>query len=77
MKKSKSIQGLKDDEPDSGGAGNMNKTISSEVILNPKTLESLSKKEVRKLERLAIVAGMSLKEYVSKINSKSPEWKWL
>ena len=76
VKKVKSTQKMEDDT-DVGGGGNLNKTISSEVILNPKTLESLSKKEIRKLERVAIVAGMSVKEYVSKINSKSPEWKWL
>lgn len=57
--------------------GNINNAINSEVILNPKTLEGLSKKETRKLERLALVAGVTLKEYVSKINFKSPEWKWL
>ena len=77
VKKNRSSQALKDDDADVGGGGNLNKTIASEVILNPKTLESLSKKEIRKLERVAIVAGMSVKEYVSKINCKSPEWKWL
>lgn len=63
---------LKDD-----ASGNLNATIQSEIILNPKTLEGLSKKETRKLEKLAQVAGVTLREYVSKINSKSPEWKWL
>lgn len=62
---------------DDSGAGNTNKSISSEVILNPKTLEGLSKKEARKLERCAQAAGVSLKEYVSKITCTSPEWKWL
>jgi ATPase subunit of ABC transporter with duplicated ATPase domains len=76
MKKNASDQNLaaaaKED-----ASGNLNSTIASEVILNPKTLEGLSKKETRKLERCAAVAGVSLKEYVSKINCKSPEWKWL
>ena len=58
-------------------SGNINSSIVSEVILNPKTLESLSKKELRKLERCAAVAGMTVKDYVLKINCKSPEWKWL
>ena len=58
-------------------SGNTNSSIVSEVILNPKTLESLSKKELRKLERCAAVAGMTVKDYVLKINCKSPEWKWL
>lgn len=77
VKKSKSLSTLSDTKDKDDSGGNINSSIQSEVILNPKTLESLSKKEIRKLERLAIVAGMSLKEYVSKINSKSPEWKWL
>eukprot|EP01035_Chromulina_nebulosa_P018284 gene18284-23962_t len=76
VKKSKSTSQF-DEKPKDEGSGNTNTSISSEVLLNPRTLESLSKKEIRKLERLAIVAGVSLKEYVSKINSKSPEWKWL
>ena len=64
-------------KPEDEGAGNTNTAISSEVILNPRTLEGLSKKEYRKLERLALVAGVTVKEYVSKITCKSPEWKWL
>lgn len=76
VKKSKSAPQLdKKDIDDSGG--NINKAIQADVVMNPKSLEPLSKKEIRKLERLAIVAGMSVKEYASKINSKSPEWKWL
>lgn len=57
--------------------GNTNKSIASEVILNPRTLEALSKKEARLLSRSAQVAGMSLKEYVGKLTCTSPEWKWL
>lgn len=76
VKRSPSNQELLD-KPADEGAGNINTAISSEVILNPRTLEGLSKKETRKLERLAQVAGVSLKEYVSKITCKSPEWKWL
>jgi elongation factor 3 len=55
--------------------GNVNGTILSESLINPKTYEKLSKKEVRKLEKCA--AGVPLKEYLSKINKHSPEWKWL
>lgn len=57
--------------------GNTNKNIVYEELLNPKTLERLSKKEYRKLEKCAIVAGVTVKEYVSKIRSGSPEWAWL
>jgi elongation factor 3 len=57
--------------------GNVNATVESEVILNPKTLEALTKKEIRKLDKCCAVAGVSLKEYVSKLTWKSPEWKWL
>lgn len=82
VKKSKSQTNMAPDgETDltvTGAAtGNTNKLVVSEVILNPKTLEGLSKKEYRKLEKLAQVAGMSVKEYTLKINCKSPEWKWL
>ncbi len=63
--------------PGSDSSGNLNKTIVSKELLNPKTLEVLSKKELRKLERLAAVAGVSLPEYVSKIKFGSPEWNWL
>lgn len=77
IKKAQSATQLESQAPPEEGAGNINNTISSEVILNPKTLEGLSKKEIRKLERCAQVAGVSLKEYVSKITCKSPEWKWL
>jgi elongation factor 3 len=74
VKKSSSAPNLEDV---SAEAGNLNKTISSEIILNPKTLEALSKKQQRLLERCAQVAGVTLKDYVLKINCKSPEWKWL
>jgi len=63
--------------PEASAVGNTNKTIVADVILNPKTLEGLSKKETRLLQRCADVAGMSLKDYVLTINCKSPEWKWL
>ena len=76
IKKSYSLPELAESNKEDS-SGNINKSIVSEVILNPKTLEGLSKKEVRKLEKCAAVAGVSLKEYVSKINCKSPEWKWL
>lgn len=62
---------------DGGNIGCTNKTIVSKELLNPKTLEVLSKKETRKLERLAAVAGESLEEYVGKIKFGSPEWNWL
>ena len=74
IKKSQSAGDLK---PKSIDVGTTNSAIEGEVILNPKTLEGLSKREIRKLERCAQVAGVSLKEYVSKITFKSPEWKWL
>mmetsp|Transcript_4722 Transcript_4722/g.10315 ORF Transcript_4722/g.10315 Transcript_4722/m.10315 type:complete len:1185 (-) Transcript_4722:291-3845(-) len=57
--------------------GNTNKTIASEILLNPRTLEALSKKQARMLERCAATAGVTPKDYLSKINFKSPEWKWL
>jgi len=75
VKRSRSAPILEDKGDNAGG--NTNKSIQSDVILNPKTLECLSKKEIRKLERCAAVAGVSLKDYVAKINNKSPEWKWL
>lgn len=74
IKKSQSANDMKAKEE---AVGNINNTILSEIILNPKTLEALTKKEIRKLERCAAVAGVSLKEYASKITFKSPEWKWL
>jgi elongation factor 3 len=76
IRKSKSSTSL-DSKPKDDSGGNTNKAIVNEVLLNPKTLEGLSKKEIRKLERCAAVAGESLKEYLSKITCKSPEWKWL
>jgi elongation factor 3 len=76
--KIKKSQSATDMKPKEGAeVGNTNSVINAEVILNPRTLEGLSKKEQRKLERCAAVAGVSLKEYVSKITCKSPEWKWL
>jgi len=75
VKKSSSAPNL--EESGKEEAGNLNKTISSEIILNPKTLEALSKKQQRLLERCAQVAGVTLKDYVLKITCKSPEWKWL
>jgi len=78
VRRSRSSPALEEKEGGGGSAaGNTNKSIQGEVILNPKTLEALSKKEIRKLERCAAVAGVTLKDYVQKINSKSPEWKWL
>jgi len=77
MKKSKSGNLDKSAIPDADAVGNINKAIVSEVVLNPKTLEGLSKKETRLLTRCAEVAGMSLKDYVKTLNCKSPEWKWL
>ena len=75
IKKSQSTSDLK---PAQGAeVGNTNSSINADIILNPKTLQGLSKKEQRKLERCAAVAGVSLREYVSKITCKSPEWKWL
>lgn len=58
--------------------GNLNATKKKVVLLkNPKTLEPLTKVEIRKLKKLAEVAGVTLEEYVGKINNTSPEWKWL
>jgi elongation factor 3 len=63
------------------GAGNVNSTKdyskNSDLIQNPKTLNFLTKVEIRKLSKLAAVAGVPLKEYVSKLNRASPEWQWL
>jgi len=77
VKKSTSAPNLSEESTEVAAAGNMNKTINADIILNPKTLEALSKKQVRLLERCAAVAGVTLKDYVLKINCKSPEWKWL
>jgi elongation factor 3 len=62
---------------DSVGNLNSTKTAVKEILKNPKTLEPLTKVEIRKLTKCALAAGVSLKEYVSKINKNSPEWKWL
>ena len=76
IKKSRSAPSLEGAVKDDAG-GNVNKSVKYEEILNPKKLEPLSKKEIRKLERCAEVAGMSLKDYVLTLTCKSPEWKWL
>jgi len=76
LKRSNSAPELQEKCKDDAG-GNLNKSIVSDVVLNPRTLEGLSKKETRKLEKLAQVAGVSLKDYVSKLTFRSPEWKWL
>jgi len=76
IKKSRSANSLEGAIKDDAG-GNVNKTVKYEEILNPRKLEPLSKKEIRKLERCAEVAGMSLKDYVLTLTCKSPEWKWL
>ena len=63
---------------DQSGSGNTNITKDVvEVLKNPKTHEPLTKVEIRKLTKLAQTAGVTLKEYVSRINKTSPEWKWL
>jgi elongation factor 3 len=63
---------------DQTGSGNLNGTREvAEILKNPKTFEPLTKVEIRKLTKLAQAAGVTLKEYVSKINKTSPEWKWL
>ncbi|KAG5183221.1 P-loop containing nucleoside triphosphate hydrolase protein [Tribonema minus] len=67
------------DEPEeeAASAGCTNKTVSYDNLINPKSLKALSKKEVRKLAKLAEKAEIPLPEYVSKITRASPEWKWL
>jgi len=76
-KRNANTEGVDDEEiaRTGGKSGNVNKTIVSEDLINPKTYEKLSKKEIRKLEKCA--AGVPLKEYLSKITKSSPEWKWL
>ena len=76
VKKSRSATNMQDKPKDDAG-GNTNKSIIADVILNPKTLESLSKKETRLLGRQAEIAGMSLKDYVGTLKFGCPEWKWL
>lgn len=77
-KKQKSNSSSMESADDSASAGNTNATKAKfEQLKNPKTLEPLTKVEIRKLTRCAAVAGVSLKEYVSKINKTSPEWAWL
>jgi len=76
VKKSKSAGNLPE-EGDAAAAGCTNKTIQSEILLNPRTLEAMSKKQMRLLEKCAQTAGMTPKDYLNKINFKSPEWKWL
>lgn len=75
LKKSKSAPTLADKSELEGA--NTNGTFTNKVLLNPRTLESLSKKEIRLLSRCADVAGKSLEEYVNSLTCKSPEWKWL
>jgi elongation factor 3 len=65
-----------DEEPVSSG-GCTNKTVVFDNLINPKTLRSLSKKEVRKLGKLAEKAEIPLDVYVKAITRDSPEWKWL
>ena len=65
-----------EDELATGGkVGNVNATIDFCDLINPKTYEKLSKKEIRKLEKCA--AGVPLRDSLSKITKTSPEWKWL
>lgn len=58
---------------------NLNKTklVHKEHLKNPRTLDYLTKVELRKLTKLAKTAGVPLKDYVGKITKDSPEWKWL
>jgi elongation factor 3 len=78
VKKSSSTgTNLNESSNEVAAGGNSNKTITSDVLLNPKTLEALSKKQMRLMERAAATAGVTPKDYLSKINFKSPEWKWL
>ena len=77
IKKSKSASTLDAKSTGEAAGVNSNGTFVSKVLLNPKTMESLSKKEVRLLTRCAEVAGVTLEDYVSKLTCKSPEWKWL
>jgi elongation factor 3 len=58
-------------------AGCTNKTLDISDLKNPKSLEPFSKKEIRKLEKCALSAGVPLREYVTKITRFSPEYKWL
>lgn len=60
-----------------GVNSNKTKLVHKEHLKNPRSLEYLSKVEIRKLTKLAKTAGMPLKEYVGKITKDSPEWKWL
>ena len=58
---------------------NVNKTklVHKEHLKNPRSLDYLTKVELRKLTKLAKAAGTPLKDYVGKITKDSPEWKWL
>lgn len=58
-------------------AGCTNAVINYENIINPKSLKFLSKKEIRKIAKLAEKAEISVPDYVAKITRASPEWKWL
>lgn len=57
--------------------GCTNKTVDISDLKNPRSLEPFSKKEIRKLEKCALSAGVPLREYVQKITRFSPEYKWL
>jgi len=62
---------------ENSGNTNSTKTVMKKQLRNPKTLEYLTKVEIRKLTKCALAAGVPLEEYVSKITKNSPEWKWL
>jgi elongation factor 3 len=67
------------DEPEEevSAAGGTNKTMNYDGLINPKSLKTLSKKEIRKLAKLAEKAEIPLPDYVAAITRASPEWKWL
>jgi elongation factor 3 len=65
------------DSEKAGVNSNKTKLVHKEHLKNPRSLEYLTKVELRKLTKLAKTAGMPLKEYVGKITKESPEWKWL
>lgn len=79
IRKDQTEQLKKEAAKEEGAVGNINKTKTgpSELIKNPKSLEFLTTKEVRRLTKSAQAAGVPLKEYVEKLNKNSPEWKWL
>jgi elongation factor 3 len=67
------------DEPEEevSAAGCTNKTMNYDGLINPKSLKTLSKKDIRKLAKLAEKAEIPLPDYVAAITRSSPEWKWL